>query len=169
MARPTTQDEATAPLPAGTRIAIVASTYHAEIVNGMVESARLKLRAAGLEDDNLLQVQAPGAYELPLIAQTLLDSGELSAVLCFGLVLKGETDHDRYISTSVSDALMRIGLEHGQPVMFGLLTCNTLEQAKRRADAEQLDKGGEVARACVQMLNLLGDLQSGHEEIEEEL
>ena len=168
MARPTSQHDATAPLAVGTRIAIVASSYHAELVNGMVDSARDVLRAAGLDDQNLVLVQAPGAFELPLIAQTLLDGGELDAVLCFGLVLKGETDHDRYISTSVSDALMRIGLEHGQPVMFGLLTCNTLEQAQRRANAAGLDKGGEVARASVQMLNLLGDLQSGREEAGEE-
>ena len=164
MARPILQTDAALPLEAGTRVAIIASTYHGELVGAMVDSARNVLRAAGLEDQNLIQVKAPGAFELPLVAQTLLDGGNLSAVLCFGLVLKGQTDHDRYISTSVSDALMRIGLEHGVPVMFGLLTCNTLEQAERRADAEGLDKGGEVARATVQMLNLLGELQSGRGE-----
>jgi len=157
-----------APLQAGLRIAIVASSYHAEVVNGMVQSARKTLHSAGLGDESLMQVEAPGAFEMPLIAQTLLDRGDIHAVLCFGLVLKGETDHDRYISTSVSDALMRIGLEQGLPVLFGLLTCNTLEQAQRRADANGLDKGGEVARAAVQMLNLLADLQSGFELEEEE-
>lgn len=167
MARPISQTDASLPLEAGTRVAIIASTYHGELVEAMVASAKLVLREAGLEDQNLIQIKAPGAFELPLIAQSLLDGSALDAVLCFGLVLKGETDHDRYISTSVSDALMRIGLEQGIPVMFGLLTCNTLEQAQRRADPAGLDKGGEVARAAVHMLNLLGELlQSQAEDLD---
>ena len=92
------------------------------------------------------------------MARKLARRDDLDAVLCFGLVLKGETEHDRYISSAVADALMHIGLECDKPVLFGVLTCSTLEQAQaraRRADEGGLDKGHEVARAALEVLEAL--------------
>lgn len=142
-------------LPAGARIACVHSTYHADLIERMLDSARSVLSEAGLGDADRLEVSVPGAFELPIVAQRLAQRTDVYAVLCFGLVLRGETDHDRYISSSVASALQTIGLETKTPVLFGLLTPNTLEQARARAlpeDEGGQDKGREVARAAVEVL-----------------
>ena len=140
------------------RIAAVVSAYHPEITGGMFDSARQELLLAGVHEDDLQRVEAPGSFELPLLAQAFAERDDVDAVLCFGLVLRGETDHDRYISHAVSEGLMRVSLEAGKPVLFGVLTCNTLDQAQTRAKRETdggLDKGREVARAAVMALNAL--------------
>lgn len=142
------------------RIAAVVSRYHPEITGGMFASARETLAAAGLAPEDLLRVDAPGSFELPVLAQSLARRRDVDAVLCFGLVLRGETDHDRYIASAISDGLMRVALEHGKPVLFGVLTCSTMAQAEaraRRRAAGGLDKGAEVARAAVETLNALAE------------
>lgn len=148
-----------APLVPGTRIGVVASGYHAELVDAMVRSAARTLAEAGLADGDLVRVEAPGAFELPLIARRLALRDDLACVLCFGLVLKGETDHDRYIADSVAHALQRVALDTDKPVLFGVLTCDTLEQARARAlppsEGGTLDKGREVARAALGALAAL--------------
>ena len=170
MARPNAHEGTThelARLPEGARIACVVSTYHLELVGGMAASARDTLVAAGLDEDRFLSIQAPGTYELPIIAQRLARRSDIDAVLAFGLVLKGETEHDRYIASAVSDALMRIGLETDTPCLFGVLTCGTLEQAQARAKRAAdggLDKGHEVARAAVEVLAALERAEHGQED-----
>jgi len=162
MARPN-ESAATSPraesrLPAGTRIACVSSTYHSDLVDEMLASARETLAAAGLAEGGLVELRVPGAFELPIVARRLARRGDVNAVLAFGLVLKGETEHDRYISQAVADGLLRVGLETDTPVLFGLLTCPTLEHARARARRTAdggLDKGREVARAAVEVLNSL--------------
>jgi 6,7-dimethyl-8-ribityllumazine synthase len=146
------------PLPLGTRVAVVVSTYHHELTGAMGASAAETLRAAGVAECDLFPLEAPGAYELPIIAQRLARRDDVDAVLCFGLVLKGETEHDRYIAGAVADGLMRISLETETPVMFGVLTCGTLEQAQARARRREdggLDKGHEVAAAAIRSLQVL--------------
>ena len=99
-----------------------------------------------------------GRFELPVIAQHLACRRDVDAVLCFGLILKGETEHDRYLASAVSHGLMRVSLEEMKPVLFGVLTCSDLSQAEaraRRRAAGGLDKGAEVARAAVEALNAL--------------
>lgn len=142
----------------GRRIACVVSRYHEDVTGAMLASARSTLDEAGWPAESVLVVDAPGAFELPLIAQALAERGEIAAVLCFGLVLKGETEHDRYISEACAHGLMRVALESGKPVLFGVLTCATLAQAERRARRESeggLDKGREVARAALEALAAL--------------
>ena len=158
MAQADDSSRALGSLRGDTRVAAVVSTYHEQVTGGMFRSAARTLIEAGLDATNLTDVRVPGAYELPLVAQALARRDDIDAVLCFGLVLKGETDHDRYISSAVADALMRIGLETETPVLFGLLTCNTLEQAEARARSREqggLDKGHEVAVAAVELLSAL--------------
>ena len=141
-----------------TRIAAVVSSYHGDLTGGMFESARETLISAGLEPGNLERVDAPGAYELPVVAQALARRNDVDAVLCFGLVLKGETEHDLHIAGAVAQGLMRVGLDQGKPVLFGVLTCSNLAQAEaraRRAAEGGLDKGAEVARAAVAALSAL--------------
>ena len=149
-------------LPADIRVAAVVSTYHEQVTGGMFRSAARTLMEAGLDATHLTDVRVPGAFELPLVAQRLARRPDVDAVLCFGLVLKGQTDHDRYISSAVADALMRIGLETDTPVLFGLLTCNTLEQAEERARSREqggLDKGHEVASALVHLVHAMDQAQ----------
>ncbi len=105
-------DHATEPrLGRPARIGAVVSRYHAEITGAMLASARETLEAAGLAPAELISVEAPGSFELPLLAQRLLRRADIDAVLCFGLVLKGATEHDRYIAAAVSEGLMRVALE----------------------------------------------------------
>lgn len=140
------------------RVATVVSSYHHELTGTMQSSAAAVLRHAGVADEDLYTYTAPGAFELPLVAQRLAERDELDAVLCFGLVLKGETEHDRYIAEAVAHGLLQIGLATDKPVLFGVLTCSTLEQARRRAKPAAeggLDKGREVALAALRVLAAL--------------
>jgi 6,7-dimethyl-8-ribityllumazine synthase len=145
-------------LRAGARLAAVVSSYHPELTQALFDSARRELERCGLEGE-LLRVDAPGAFELPLLARRLGLRDDVDAVLCLGLVLKGETPHDRYIADAVAHGLQRVALEVDKPVLFGVLTCDTLEQARARAlpasDGGGHDKGREVARAAVSALAAL--------------
>ena len=100
----------------------------------------------------------PGAWELPLVAQRFAQSGEYSAVLCLGAVIRGETSHDQHINRQVSMSLGQIALDTGVPVLFGVLTCNTLEQALNRVGGNAGHKGVECAEAALEMADLLDKL-----------
>ena len=153
----------TSPAPAlrlrsGTRIGAVVSSYHAALTGGMCESARQELVAAGLAEEDFLVHGAPGAFELPLLARRLARRPDVDAVLCFGLVLTGETTHDRYVADAAARGILQASLETDKPILFGVLTCQTLEQAERRARVATkggLDKGREVARAAIAALEEL--------------
>lgn len=153
MARDTNDPQDTPRLRPGVRVAAIVSRYHHELCSAMAQSARAELQAHGLSADAFLEIAAPGAYELPVIASEFAKREDVDAVLCFGLVLKGETEHDRHISRAVAHGLIDIGLAQRKPVLFGVLTCNTLEQARARALAPDQggvhDKGREVARAAL--------------------
>jgi len=143
------------PAPTGARFGIVSSTYHEDVTGAMARSAEAVLARAGVAEGDVVRVRAPGAFELPLVARRLAGRPDIDAVLCFGLVLKGETDHDRHIASAVADSLMRAGEETGKPVLFGVLTCGTLEQALARSrplEEDGLDKGREVALAAIEVL-----------------
>ncbi|MEZ5980090.1 MAG: 6,7-dimethyl-8-ribityllumazine synthase [Planctomycetota bacterium] len=169
MARDTNEldpEDGSATLPSGARIAAVVSTYHSELVDAMAASARRTLEERGLASGDWFEVRAPGAYELPLLAQRLAKRGDFDAILCFGLVLRGGTDHDRYISNAVSTRLLDVSLEHDVPVMFGVLTPNDLGQARRRARTLAdggLDKGREVALAAIGAIRGLGSIEAERE------
>lgn len=159
MAQPTARESAPLRVPQGTRIAAAISNYHADVTQAMLDSAERELIAAGLAPDDLLKVWVPGTFELPLVARRLAIRDDVQAVLCFGLVLRGETPHDRYLADAVSTGLMQVGLQTDKPLLFGVLTCDTLEQAWARALATDKggthDKGREVARAAIEVLHAL--------------
>jgi 6,7-dimethyl-8-ribityllumazine synthase len=146
------------PLARGKRLACAVSSYHEDVTGAMLESALATLAEGGIRRAEVRVVRAPGAFELPIVAQRLAARADVAAVLCFGLVLKGETEHDRHIAAACAEGLMRVALEHAKPVLFGVLTCATLEQARRRALPEArggLDKGREVALAALDVLAAL--------------
>ncbi len=146
-------------LPTGARLAAVVSEYHQDLTGGMLRSAQAELEAAGLEENALEVAWVPGAFELPIVAQRFASRTDIDAVLCFGLVLTGETTHDRWVCQAATDGILKVSLETQTPVLFGLLTCQTLEQARQRAlppsEGGHHDKGREVARAALGVLEAL--------------
>ncbi len=161
MVRPNESRARAERVPRGTRIACVLSTYHADVTEEMGRAARETLLAAGLAPRNWREVRVSGAFELPLVARALARRADVDAVLAFGLVLRGETDHDRHIAAAVSQGLMAAGLETGKPILFGVLTCASIEQARARARRSRSggrDKGGEVARAAIGVLEALSQV-----------
>lgn len=143
----------TGPVPHG-RIVVVASRYHAPICDALAAAAVESLLAAGVAETSIHVVRVPGAWELPLaVRQGLLDLNTVAAI-ALGVVIRGETSHDEHINRAVSNALMQTSLETKKPVGFGLLTCNSLEQAQARAGGDLGNKGLEAASAVLEMLRL---------------
>ena len=145
----------------GVRIGAVVSRFHEDLTGAMLRSAETELRGAGMEDDGLRVIWAPGAFELPLIARRLARRKDIDAVICFGLVLKGETTHDHWVTMGATQGIALAALETDKPILFGVLTCDTLEQARSRALPEseggKEDKGREVARAALATLDALDE------------
>ena len=143
----------------GARIGIVVSRFHEDLTGAMLDSAQKELALSGVRTEDLLVVWVPGAFELPLVARALAQRVDVDAVLCLGLILKGETEHDRYVAQGVVQGIVQAALETDTPVLFGVLTCSTLEQARSRALSRERggreDKGREVARAAIETLAAL--------------
>jgi len=137
---------------------VVVSRYNETVCARLLEGARTALSNAGVAEAAIDVVWAPGAFELPLIADRLAGSGAYVAVLALGAVIRGETTHDQHINRAVSMGLMDAGLRTGVPVLFGVLTCDTLEQALHRSGGNVGNKGAECAAAALEMVSLLRQL-----------
>jgi 6,7-dimethyl-8-ribityllumazine synthase len=140
------------------RFAIVVSRYNEHITGKLLAGAIETLRGAGIADEAIDVAWVPGAWEIPLVAQRMAHSGRYAAVLCLGAVIRGETTHDEHINRQVSLSLGQLALEAGLPVLFGVLTCNTLEQAIHRSGGNVGNKGVECAEAALEMVRLLDKL-----------
>ncbi len=136
------------------KIVIVASRYNESICDSLVQGSIDTLSAAGYGADSISVVRVPGAWELPVIVSRLLTKQNVIAAIALGCVIKGETTHDQHINRAVSDALMKMGIEQEKPIAFGLLTCNTLEQAIHRSGGNVGNKGIESADAVLELLRL---------------
>jgi 6,7-dimethyl-8-ribityllumazine synthase len=149
---------------ADARIAFVVSTFHEDLTRAMLDSARRELRAAGLADEDLPVAWVPGSFELPLLARRFARDPRVDAVICLGLVLKGETSHDLYVARGAADGIRQVMLETDKPVLLGVLTCQTLEQARDRAlpveAGGKQDKGRELARAALEVLAALDSVDA---------
>ena len=139
-------------------LAIVVSRYNESITQNLLRGALDTLRENGVADDDVDVAWVPGAWEIPLVADQLADSGRYAAVICLGAVIRGETTHDQHINRAVSTSLADISLTQGIPVLFGLLTCETVEQAIHRSGGNVGNKGRECALAALEMIDLLGKL-----------
>ena len=140
------------------KFAIVVSRYNDSITTKLLEGAIATLKAHGIADDSIDVAWVPGAWEIPLVAERLAESESYVAVICLGAVIKGETTHDEHINRQVSASLGQLALDTGLPVAFGILTCNTMEQAIHRAGGNVGNKGIECAEAALNMVSLLGKL-----------
>lgn len=145
-------NEFTAPHADKYKIGIVVSEYNEDITFALMSAAVETLKQYGVKEKHIYIEYVPGAYEMPLAAKWLYQARKADAVLCLGCVIKGDTDHDIYINNAVSEAIMRLNIETGVPFVFGLLTPNTLQQAKDRAGGKHGNKGVECAVAALKML-----------------
>ncbi len=139
---------------AGYRFAIIVSRFNEDITEGLLTGARAALESAHVRADDMTVVRVPGAFEIPITARRLADTGRFDAVICLGCVIKGETMHFEYIASAVSQGIMDVGTATGIPVTFGVLTTLTDEQAAVRAAAGVENKGREAALAAVEMATL---------------
>ena len=136
------------------RIALVVSRYHAFITDRLEAGARATLREAGLGEDEVQTFPVPGAYEIAQAAARVAQSGEWSAVICLGCLIRGETSHFDYIAQAASSGIMRAAQMTGVPMAFGVLTTNTAEEALVRAGDGPGNKGREAALAGMEMARL---------------
>lgn len=143
--------------PAG-RLAIVVSRYNESITGNLLRGALETLEAHGVPDDQIDVAWVPGAWEIPVAAQRMATRGRYVAVICLGAVIRGETPHDTYINRQVSSSLGDLASQTGLPVLFGILTCNTLEQAVHRSGGNRGNRGSEAAAAALEMVDLLNRL-----------
>ena len=152
------------------RFAVVVSRFNESITSRLLEGAVQTLTSHGVADDRIDVAWTPGAFEIPAVADRLAATGHHVAIICLGAVIRGETTHDQHINRAVSTALCEIGVRHGLPVLFGLLTCNTVEQAvarsggqtattgKDQTDSHIGNKGVDCAEAALEMVNLMARL-----------
>src|SRR5579872_5499290 len=143
--------------PAG-RFAVIAARFNDFVVDQLVGGAVDALHRHGIADDRIDLVRVPGSYEIPIVAQRLGKSGKYAAVICLGCVIRGDTDHYDYVAGAAANGIANAALNCGVPVIFGVLTCDTLEQAMNRAGAKAGNKGFEAAVCAIEMVNLMKKL-----------
>lgn len=133
----------------GMRIAVVASAYHAEVTDAMLEAARAEFARLGGDPAALVEVRAPGAFELPVLTDAALARRDVSAVVAIGCIVRGETRHDRHLGAAVTSELLRCSVARGKPVGLAVLTVETMRQARARAGGKHGNKGADAMRAAV--------------------
>jgi 6,7-dimethyl-8-ribityllumazine synthase len=152
----TTYEGTFAPPPG--RFALVAARFNSTIVDSLVAGALDGLKRHGVADDAIDIVRVPGSFEIPFVAQRLAASKKYAAVICLGAVIRGDTDHYDYVAGEAASGVARAALATNVPVIFGILTCDTLEQALNRAGAKSGNKGFDAALTAIEMVNLLRQL-----------
>ena len=144
--------------PAGARFALLVSRFNEFVTGKLLAGAVDALTRHGVAEDDIDVVWSPGSFEIPLLAKRLAGSGAYAAVVCLGAVIRGGTDHYEYVASEVSKGVAQVSLETAVPCIFGVLTCDTLEQAVERSGAKAGNKGSDAAVAAVEMTNLLAQL-----------
>lgn len=143
---------------AGLRVAIVASRFNDTITQRLVDGASDGLRRHGVDADSVDVAWAPGAFELPLVASRLAASGQYDAVITLGAVIRGATGHYDFVAGQCASGVQRVSLDTGVPVIFGVLTTDTIEQAVERSGTKAGNKGFEAAMTAIEMANLMSGL-----------
>jgi 6,7-dimethyl-8-ribityllumazine synthase len=143
------------------RFAIVVSRFNEEITEGLLSGAREVFAEASVRDEDLTIVRVPGAFEIPIAAQRLAESGDYDAIVCLGCLIKGDTMHFEYIAEAASQGIVQAAAATGIPMAFGVLTTMTEEQAVERSGTGAGNKGREAAAAALEMATLFRKFDEG--------
>lgn len=143
----------------GLKVGIVAGRFNEFIVSKLVAGAIDGLKRHGVEDEEIDIAWVPGAFEIPLVADKMTKSDKYDAVICLGAVIKGSTSHYDYVCAEVSKGVAQVGLKSGKPVIFGVLTTDSIEQAIERAGTKAGNKGYDAAVSAIEMANLLRSIK----------
>ena len=146
-------------IPKEIKVAIVAARFNEFITSKLVGGAVDGLKRHDVKDDNITLAWVPGAFEIPLIASKLANSGKYDAIICVGAVIRGSTSHYDYVCSEVSKGIAQVSLNSGIPVMFGVLTTDNIEQAIERAGTKAGNKGYDCAMGAIEMINLVNEIQ----------
>lgn len=140
------------------KVGVVVAQFNEVITSRLLSGAKRVLLKRGIKEENIIVVEVPGSFEVPLAAQHVIDFNKVHGVVALGAVIKGETGHYEYVCAPVASGLMNLQLSRSVPVGFGILTCNTMEQAVDRAGGKLGNKGAEVAETVVEMILLKSTL-----------
>ncbi|MDO5037624.1 MAG: 6,7-dimethyl-8-ribityllumazine synthase [Tissierellia bacterium] len=138
----------------GKKYALVVSRFNEFITGKLLEGALDCLRRHGAKEEDITVVWVPGAFEIPLYAQKCAEKESFDAVICLGAVIRGATSHYDYVCAEVSKGIAKVGLDYNKPVLFGVVTTDTIEQAVERAGTKAGNKGYDAALSAIEMVNL---------------
>lgn len=142
----------------GLKFVLVVSRFNEFITNRLIEGAKDALIRHGVKEDDIDVAQVPGSFEIPLVAKKLAQTQKYHAVICLGAVIKGETPHYEYVASEVSRSIGKLGLDTGLPIIYGIITANTLEEAIERAGTKAGNRGAAAAISAIEMANLLREI-----------
>lgn len=144
--------------PQGMKVGIVASRFNEIIVNKLLGGAVDGLVRHGVDEENITAAWVPGAFEIPVTAAKMANSGKYDAIICVGAVIRGDTTHYDYVCNEVSKGVAQVGLNTGVPVLFGVITTENIEQAISRSGSKAGNKGYDCALSAIEMVNLLAQM-----------
>jgi 6,7-dimethyl-8-ribityllumazine synthase len=142
----------------GLRVGVVLSRFNSFVTTKLLDGARDALVRHGASEDDLAVAWVPGAFEVPLVARKMAESGQYDAVVCLGAVIRGDTPHFDYVAGESAKGIAKVALDTGVPVVYGIVTTETLEQAIERAGTRMGNKGAEAAMTAIEMARLLGSM-----------
>ena len=143
----------------GMKVGIVAARFNEFITSKLLGGALDMLRRHEVAEEDITTAWVPGAFEIPVIAKKMAESGKYDAVICLGAVIRGSTSHYDYVCNEVSKGIAQVSMGNGLPVMFGVLTCENIEQAIERAGTKAGNKGAGCANGAIEMVNLMRELE----------
>jgi len=146
-------------VPADAKVAIVAARFNAEIVDELLAGCLRRLKALGIDESRVAVHRVPGAFELPVAAKVLAQTGKFSAIVCLGCVIRGDTPHFDYVAGEAARGIQRVALDESLPVIFGVLTTNTEEQARARTGGSHSHAGENAAEAAVEMIAMVSKVR----------
>jgi len=138
----------------GMKFAIVVSRFNDFITNRLLEGALDKLKRLGADENNITVARVPGSWEIPYVADRFAASGKVDAVICLGAIIRGATSHFEYIASEVAKGIANVYFKNKLPVIFGVITTDTIEQAIERAGSKAGNRGADAAQSAVEMVNL---------------
>ena len=144
--------------PAGARFAIIVSRFNEFVTSKLLGGAIDALTRHNAKEDHIEVIWSPGSYEIPVLAQRLAKTGRYAAVICLGAVIRGGTDHYTYVASEAAKGVAQAAMATGVPCIFGILTCDTIDQAIERAGTKAGNKGADAAMAAIEMANLFVQL-----------